>query len=523
MTDVTSPPAQAAASRPQSLAANLGALATSQAITWTATLLWTVVVPRALGPADMGVLVTALAVTAILGVLLGLPTRDFLTREMVARGPGVAPSLAGSALVLRLLLAPVCFAVTSVFVAVSTPGPTGTAVLYLCAGSTVLALLAEPALAAFQAAERMRYLAVYDVLTKTLQSVGGIVLALVGFRVVGIAGFNALVALAVVALVLVLLTRQVGVDLSAGLRAGWGLVRRSTAYWTFGVFYMVYLWVDTVLLGLLVPETVVGWYAVATKLFTTLMFVPAIVGTTWLPRLVRAFESGPPALIAAARAPLEIVALASLPVCAATAVGAHAVIPLLYGQSYAAAAPVLALLAFCFPLMYLNVIQYHVLVAAQRPRPWVRLMAAATVVNPACNLVLIPLTQHRLGNGAIGAAASLLVTELVIVSVGMRIVGHEILTRDLLGRVGRGLLAAGAMAAVMHLLLPRGLLLALLAAGVTLAVAVRLLHVVRPEHLGTARAAAVRGGRRLVRVVTRGPRSEAEDGAERTWRGGNGV
>ena len=60
-------------------------LAAAQLLTWTMTLLWTLVVPRALGPAGMGSIVTAWSVTGVLGIVLGLGTRNYLVREMRRR------------------------------------------------------------------------------------------------------------------------------------------------------------------------------------------------------------------------------------------------------------------------------------------------------------------------------------------------------------------------------------------------------------------------------------------------------
>ena len=60
-------------------------IAGGQLLTWSMTLLWTLVVPRALGPAGMGSIVTAWSVTGILGIVLGLGTRNYLVREMRCR------------------------------------------------------------------------------------------------------------------------------------------------------------------------------------------------------------------------------------------------------------------------------------------------------------------------------------------------------------------------------------------------------------------------------------------------------
>src|ERR1700761_4533241 len=88
------------------VARNLGALLGGQAITWTVTLAWTVIVPRALGPAGLGILVSAQSVSGVLGIVLGMGTRNYLVRETVMH-PGDGPQLVGTALVLRIAIAPV--------------------------------------------------------------------------------------------------------------------------------------------------------------------------------------------------------------------------------------------------------------------------------------------------------------------------------------------------------------------------------------------------------------------------------
>ena len=93
---------------------NVAAMAGGQAVTWSMSLLWTLVVPRALGPAGMGVIVTAWSVTGVLGVVLGLGTRNYLVREMVVRRTE-APRLLGTAIVLRIALAPLFAAAAAAY------------------------------------------------------------------------------------------------------------------------------------------------------------------------------------------------------------------------------------------------------------------------------------------------------------------------------------------------------------------------------------------------------------------------
>src|SRR5437660_1228373 len=160
--------------------ANISALAGGQVVTWSMSLAWTLVVSRLLGPAGMGLLVTATSVTAIAGVLLGLGARDFLVREIVAnRLDGLR--LAGSTIVLRAGLFPLYAAAVVAYGRYAHLSAEARTVLYLEAGATMLILLKEPLQATFQGIERMQYLALGDIFDTTTRSLVGIGLAVLGF------------------------------------------------------------------------------------------------------------------------------------------------------------------------------------------------------------------------------------------------------------------------------------------------------------------------------------------------------
>ena len=176
---------------------------------------------------------------------------------------------------------------------------------------------------------------------------------------------------------------HVRIELRTNARRLASMVRESVAYWAFGVFFVLYLWIDMTMLSLMTSPEVVGWYAVPTRLFQTAMFVAVVVGTAWLPRLVRAFQESPMRLRTEARAPLELVLLLGLPISAAIAAGADPVVNALYGPAYAGAVPVLVILGLCVPLMYASFILNQILIASKRQAAWTWAMVGATVVNPA--------------------------------------------------------------------------------------------------------------------------------------------
>ena len=425
---------------------NVTVLTAAQLITWTMTLLWTLVVPRALGPAGMGTVMAAWAITGILGTVVGLGTRNYLVRESVI-DPAKAPRLIGTAFALRVALSPLVIGGAFAYGEVVGWGHDAKLVLYLAAAATIFVQLAEPLLAGFQATERMEYIAYSDVISKSGQGLVGILVVLLGAGVIGVTACWMAMAGLVVALDLYWLRGHVRIDLRTNVRRMVQVARASLPYWTFGLFFMLYLWIDFVMLSLLTSPEVVGWYSVPMRLFQTLMFLPVVVATAWLPRFVRSFEESREELGRTARPPIELVLLLSLPICAMTVIAAKPLISLLYGSAYDDSASVMVILGLCIPPMYLNIVLSQVLIAMNRQTSWTWVMAATTVVNPLFNLALIQWAQHRFDNGAIGAALSLLLTELVVVTAGFLMIGRLVFDKGTVRRSVLGVVIAAAAVA----------------------------------------------------------------------------
>ncbi len=495
--DSTSQAADVGRSSSSRLRRNIAVLAGGQAITWSMSLIWTLVVPRELGPAGMGVIVTSWSVTGVLGIVLGLGTRTYVVRELVVR-PTMAARLIGSAMVLRAVMAPVFAVSVVIYAEVATTGHELRLALYLASAATIFTLLAEPLQAGFQAIERMEYLALSDVINKSSQGLLGVALALAGIRSTGIVAAWAVTAGMVLVLNAFWLRRHVRVRLHAARADLVEVARASLAYWAFGVFMMLYLWIDTVMLSLLTRSEVVGWYGVPTKLFSTLMFLPTVLSTAWLPRLVTAHEQGGDRLKRAARQPLELLLVAGIPLCAITATAAAPALHLLYGRAYDESVPVLIVLALCVPPMYVNIMLNQVLVAAKRQTAWTWVLAGATVVNPLLNLGLIPLTQHRYHNGAIGAAFALLATEVLIVCVGFVLFGRGLIDRATVRRCVPAIVSSAALWGVAYLARPLGPVIALGTAAIVFLVLAHLLHLLTPDERATLRGFTAR-------VAGRGP------------------
>ncbi len=448
---------------------NVLVLVGSQLTTWCVALAWAVIVPRTIGPSQMGVYTLGVASGGILTVLIGLGMRPLLVRE-IAIDQSRAPQLIGTAMALRLIISlPVLAGVTLVALL----GPFGhedAIALCLGWGICIFFLLYEPIQAAFQAFERMQYLAYSDVLTKAGVTVVGIALVLLGVRALGLLITSIAVMSTVMVLNLLWIRRVLHVQWRVSRRQLWSLLVESLPYWSFAAFFTIYLWVDSLMLGLMTPSSVLGWYGLPTKLFGTLMFVPVILSTAWLPQLVGAAQQGLESFWKVARSSIELVLFLSLPIAAGTVIVARPLIHLLYGDAYAESVPVLIILALCLPPMYVNTMIYQVLIARRRQMTWTKVMLFASVVNPAVNLVLIPHFQRTAHNGAIGAAWSLLITEVAILAIGLWLI-RSVLSPGMGMRVLKAAVATAAMAATATVVLAHLGLIAAVAAGTVVFVA----------------------------------------------------
>jgi O-antigen/teichoic acid export membrane protein len=477
--------------RGSSLGRNIAILAGSQLVTWTLSLMWNVFVPRALGPYMLGELTVANAVTGFLAVIVSFGIAPYLTRE-IARDHSRAPSLVGTALVMQSLFVAPCFVAVAFFIAVSHSSHEQSLVLWLATGAMVLGQFTRPFQAAFQGLERMQYLAYIDILAKAVTSAAGIALVIIGFRIVGIMGV--LVVAAAVSL-LVSVVWSVGnfrVDVNLDFAKVRNLVIASLPFWTNGLVLTFYAWVDTMMLALMSSQTVVGWYSVPNRVFATLGFVPVIVSTAMLPRVSSAFRDGLQAVSRAARPAMELVLVVSMPVAVGVALIANEFVSTVFGGAYRNSVPVLVLLAFMLPPVSFSVLANQVLIAINRQMAWTKVMVGAAIVNPLLNLYFIRLFQSGpQHNGAIGAAISLLLTEIGMALIGLFLL-PPILDASSLRRLLRAVLATVCMSLVVLAARGYGLVIEITAGAITFGLMALVLRVFTAEELSILRKAVER-------------------------------
>jgi O-antigen/teichoic acid export membrane protein len=214
--------------------------------------------------------------------------------------------------------------------------------------------------------------------------------------------------------------------------------------------------VDVSLLGLVANKTEVGYYGAVWGIAGMTMLLSPILGWVLLPMMSRAAASSPEESTRILRRGLEGILVVSVPVTLALALGAETWVRLMIGEAYLPAAPVLRLLAPIFVLTYVATVCGSWLMAAGRTWTVTRTSILAAVMNPALNLLLIPVLLERLGptGGASATALSLGICEVIVTLILVGTIGSRAFDARGLAVLGKTLGVCAAVTAV-HLLLGR--------------------------------------------------------------------
>jgi len=158
----------------------------------------------------------------------------------------------------------------------------------------------------------------------------------------------------------------------------------------------------------------VGGYNAAFRLVEALRLLPAAVMAVTFPMLVTATDTQLVRRIAAALTGAG--ALFAI-VCV---LGGSIIIPLIYGDAYAYAAPAFSILALALPLFFLNYALTHQVIGWNGQVAYLGIATVALIANVIANIVLIP-TQ-----GINGAAIATVLTEVVVTAgCTIALVHHE--------------------------------------------------------------------------------------------------
>ncbi|MBB6051633.1 flippase [Armatimonas rosea] len=419
----------------------VGTLGT-QLLTFAMAFLVNLYLPRYLGPEGTGKLAIIASWVTVLGVFVPLGTSQVIVKE-VARDRTKAGALLANGLALRLLMG-----ITAVPIAYLVAWALGYSremliLLLVSVPGMVVFVLSDVFATIYQGREELARFNRATLLDKV--AYGLAVLLLVAFKaplwmIAGVAILSGLLTFTFYAVGLRDVLKTLTLPRWADLKS---LAVASLPFMGLLIFRTLYGQTDPIVLGAVATKVEAGWYATAFKLVGSAMFFPMALVFALLPTLSRLHGSGDHAgFLSLARRALDISLLVGLPISAAAIFLAKPIVQLLYGPSFAGAAPVLAVGGFGMLLYFVTAVLGLLVISLDRQLVQTRSALIACLFGiPLC--ILFSWGGHQLwGNAALGAIVSDVLVEVYLGVVYWKALPAELFDTALVSRAVRYTLSA---------------------------------------------------------------------------------
>lgn len=392
-----------------------------QAITWIASFLLLLFLPRYLGSVDYGRLYLAISVTMILGLLIDFGGNFVIPKE-IARSNGSKTQLIGYYLVLR-----------SIIWVMSIPLIIGFSHLLGYSNYVVKLILIlvigklwEGGITAFRAyfqgIERMEYPTAANIFQRVFESLVAVTALLMGANALWIAGIMVTGALINLLVIYFQSRKFMSISLSLSLKVKLAaLIGSSLPYFLWSLFSVIYYRIDAIMLSAMTTDEVTGWYGGAYRFFDTVMVLPMIYKTAIFPVFSKLWKKKDGSLERVFSKSFEFMFMLAIPIAVLIFLFSEAIISFFMGlQEYAPSVVVLKIFAIGIPIVFLDFIfGGTILGAIDKQKKWAVIGFVAIFVNIISNYFLILYTQTYYLNGGIGAAVATLITETFIMTAAV--------------------------------------------------------------------------------------------------------
>jgi PST family polysaccharide transporter len=374
-------------------------------------------IARALGPEEFGTLNWMLALVGLLFTTTTMGLNEILVRELVVH-PEDAPVLLGTGLVMQLAGALIGMAMILGLVVLLRPGDEGALWLALVVAPTLLMQVSDVLRYHYQALQETRYIVWVAGVAFVTVTIIRVVMLLTGAPMIGFAFVTTLeMGLAGLGMAFVFARHS--------SRRGWraaqmrfdmararSLLAVSWPMLLTGIALLINMKIELVMLGQLTDDATVGIYTAAVRLSELWYFLPLVIAGAAFPAVIGVYGRDD----AAAAWQWRRLYAAMLWLAIAAGVAATLVsgwlVPTLFGQLYAAAAPVLTVHIWAGVSVCLGLVWGKWMLLEGRQHQLLIMQLGGAGLNVGLNFWLIPLM------GAMGAAWATLGSYLISMVFG---------------------------------------------------------------------------------------------------------
>ena len=387
---------------------NAGILFTANVMSKALNFAYVVYLARYLGASGFGIISFALAFALILGVFADFGLQPLSLRE-ISRNKNEAGRYFSNIALIKIILSVTIFFLLVFIVKCLNYSHDTVYVIYLIGLSIIIGSFNNFIYAVYQANEDVKYMGIGYILNSLSMLAGILATAYFNGNIIMFSVVFLVSAIIVLLYNLTIISYKFfKPKLSADLKFWKKLIKEAVPFGLVNVFVIIYFKIDSVMLGTMKTQKIVGYYNASYRIIDVLTALfPSIIFSVVYPKM-SAYIELPEKLKSIYIVSFKISLIIGLIISIVTVFFAHYFILLIYGYGYHEGADSLKILIWAFFFICISSITSSLISSVNKQRLVTITAGVGAVINIGLNFLLIPRFSLN------GAAFATVITELIM-------------------------------------------------------------------------------------------------------------
>ncbi|WP_455645989.1 flippase [Methanosphaera sp.] len=413
----------------KTLVKNTSVLFISQMVSYVLAFFYTLYSARYLGTTNFGIISFATAISGLFAIFtdLGLST---LTIREVARDKSKSDKYLGNHGMIKLILSIITMLILVLFVNIGTFNEVTKNVVYIIGSSVIINAFSGTFTSMFRAFEQMEYQSISEIINAVVLFTGVLFCVFTKQSVIAVSLVYLVASIIVLIYNFAMCTKNYGlIHFQVDLKFWKYLIYTAFPLAITSIFALISFRMNTILLNMLTTSAQVGEYTAAFNLMQALIFIPTVYSTAIMPIFSKFYVDNKDMLDYSYKKSLKYLTILSVPISMGTMVLADKIILFIYGSAYVNTIPVLELIIWALPAIFLSYILGNSIASINKQHETVKATFLCLVLSTVGNFILIKLF------GGIGAAFITVLNEVSMVLFYMYIMhkyGYSVPLRSIL-------------------------------------------------------------------------------------------
>lgn len=374
---------------------------------------------RYLGAEGFGIISLALSLTSIFGVLTDLGLNNLIVRE-VARDKSLTNKYVSNTLSIKILFSFLTFALLILTTELMGYTWKVNIIIYLIALNVIFVAFSAIFNAIFQSYEKMEYQAVGNILNAVLMFAGVLIVIHFNFDILAFGFVYFISGLAFLVFNILIYSWKFALP---KMDIDWSFwrptIKESLPFAVTGIFTMIYFWIDSVILSLMMGNEVVGWYNASYRLILIFAALYSVYMISIFPVLSGLYKTSQKSIKIAYERSFKYMLVLNVPIVIFITFLANKIILCIYGAGYIPSIIVLQVLIWAIIFMFINTLSLNLLGSVNKQVIVAKIVALGSIFNIVLNVILIPYFSY------IGSSAATVATELVMLPIFLYVLKKE--------------------------------------------------------------------------------------------------